>query len=270
MNLKKALHPGLTHAILGFTLMLPVSAGLAAESDTWDVTLGAGVASFPKYPGSQARRVEALPMVGVRYGRFFIGAVPGAGIPAGLGAYLYEDSHWKLGVTLGGDIIKPRKESDDSRHLRGLGDINSTIRGGAFVSYTLDWFMLGGSAQYDLEDHHNHEGLLASLEAIARYSPLARLTLTAGPGVTFANQRYMQTFFGIDALQAQRSAYAEYTPKAGVATVGFSLGAGYELTSHWSLGARVAAERLQGDAARSPIVENKSQNVYALYAIYKF
>jgi outer membrane protein len=151
-----------------------------------------------------------------------------------------------------------------------LGDINGTIRGGGFASYTLDWFTLRGGAYYDLEDHHNHEGLLASLEATARYSPLARLTLTAGPGVTFANQRYMQTFFGIDALQASRSGYAQYTPQGGVALVGFSLGAGYELTSHWNIGAHVAAERLQGDAGRSPIVENKNQNVYAVFAVYKF
>jgi outer membrane protein len=209
-------------------------------------------------------------MVSVRYGRFFIGGVPGGGTPAGLGAYLYEDSHFKLGATLSADIIQPRKESYDSRHLRGLGDINGTVRGGAFASYTLGWFTLHGNALYDLEDHHNHEGLLASLEATARYSPLPRLTLTAGPGVTFGNQRYMQTFFGIDALQAQRSSYAQYTPKGGVALVGFSVGAGYELTSHWSVGAHVAAERLQGDAGRSPIVENKNQNVYAMFAFYRF
>jgi outer membrane scaffolding protein for murein synthesis (MipA/OmpV family) len=79
-----------------------------------------------------------------------------------------------------------------------------------------------------------------------------------------------QTFFGIDALQAQRSAYAQYTPEGGVALIGFSVGAAYELTSHWSVGARAAAERLQGDAARSPIVANKNQNIYALFAFYGF
>src|SRR5262245_52384084 len=60
----------------------------------------------------------------------FLGGVPDTGAPAGLGAYLYEDKHWKLGAALSGDIIKPRKESDDSRHLRGLGDIDGTVRGG--------------------------------------------------------------------------------------------------------------------------------------------
>jgi hypothetical protein len=53
------------------------------------------------------------------------------------------------GLAVSGDVIKPRKESDDA-HLRGLGDIDSTVRGGAFASYTLDWFTLRGSVLSDL------------------------------------------------------------------------------------------------------------------------
>jgi MipA family protein len=270
MNFKKAFRPALTHAALGLTLILPMTSALADEDQGWDIALGGGVASLPRYPGSNLRRTEAIPLISVQYGRFFVGGVPGSGTPAGLGAYLYEDQHLRFGVALSGDVIQPRKESDDRKNLHGLGNINGTVRGGMFATYTLDWFSLRGSALYDLEDHHNHEGLLATLEAIARYSPLARLTLTAGPSVTFANQRYMQTFFGIDANQAARSGYAEYILKGGVPLAGVSVGVEYELTSHWSLGARAALERLQGDAAKSPIVESKNQNVYGLFTLYRF
>jgi len=261
--------------VLGLAVMSTVRNVSAAEDNAversnWDVALGAGVVSLPKYPGSRARRVEPLPLISVRYRRFFIGGVLGAGTPAGLGVYLLEDKHLQLGAALSGDVIKPRQESYDSQHLRGLGDINGTFRGSVFASYTLDWFTLRGNVSYDLQNSHNHEGTLASLEAVARYSPTPQLSLTAGPTVTFGNQTYMQTFFGIDALQSQRSGYAEYTPKAGVALVGLSVGAGYRLTSQWTLNARVAAQRLQGDAARSVIVEKKDQNVYALFASYRF
>ena len=249
-----------------------LSAGpaLGAEGDAWDIALGAGVVSLPKYPGSRARRTEPLPLISLQYGRFFIGGVPGTGTPAGIGLYVYDDSHWKLGAAVSGDIIKPRKESDDSRHLRGLGDINGTVRGNVFASYTLEWFTLRGSASYDLQDHHNREGLLGSIEAVARYSPLTKLTLSAGPSVTFGNRRYMQTFFGIDALQSQRSGYAEFAPEGGMTSAGISLGAGYSLSNHWIFAAHVALQRLQGDAARSVIVENKNQNVYAVFTSYNF
>jgi MltA-interacting protein MipA len=42
-----------------------------------------------------------------------------------------------------------------------------------------------------------------SIEAVVRYNLVPKLTLSAGPSVNFANRRYMQTFFGIDALQSQ-------------------------------------------------------------------
>ena len=270
MDSKKAFCAALLPAAVGFAIITPVRAAPENEADAWSVTLGAGVANFPKYPGSRARRVEPLPVISIRHGRFFLGGVPGAGTPAGVGAYLYEGDHWKLGVAVGGDVIKPRKESDDRRHLRGLGDINGTVQGGMFASYTLAWFTIQGSAFYDLEDHRNHEGMQGSLEAVAKYSPCARLTLSAGPGVAFANRRYMQTFFGIDAIQSERSDYAEYFPKPGLELISFSLGADYRLTSHWRLGARVTAGRLQGDAAHSVIVESKNQNIYAMFVAYRY
>jgi len=275
MGCKKNVCTVLVQAALGLAVMSPVRDACsaeenAAEGSDWHVALGAGAVSLPKYPGSRARRAEPMPLISVRYKRFFIGGVPGAGTPAGLGVYLLEDNHLQLGVALSGDVIKPRQESYDSQHLRGLGDINGTFRGSVFGGYTLDWFTLRGNVSYDLQNSHNHEGMLASLEAVARYNPTPRLSLTAGPTVTFGNQTYMQTFFGIDALQSQRSGYAEFTPKGGVALIGLSVGAGYRLTSHWTVSAHVAAQRLQGDAARSVIVENKSQNVYAIFGSYRF
>jgi outer membrane protein len=193
-----------------------MSAALADESEVWRVAVGAGVANLPKYPGSGATQTRPLPLVSVRYGRFFIGGVPGAGTPAGLGVYLHENEHWSIGLAVGGDVIKPRKESDDVR-LRGLGDISSTARGGVFGSYTLDWFTLRGSVLSDLGG--NHAGTLASLDAEARYSPTNQLTLSAGPGLAWANTEYMQAFFGVNAAQAAHSSFAEYSPKSGIALV---------------------------------------------------
>jgi outer membrane protein len=48
------------------------------------------------------------------------------------------------------------------------------------------------------------------------------------------------------------------------------LGAQYALTEKWSLGSRISASRLLGDAADSPIVEDENQNTYALFMMYRF
>jgi outer membrane protein len=267
MNRKKSLRPKLAYASLACVLASPMSAVHADEDRNWNVTLGAGVANLPEYAGSDDTKTRALPLVSVRYGRFFIGGVPGAGTPAGLGAYLHESNRWSLGIAVSGDVTKPREESDDP-HLRGLGDIDSTVRGGVFASYTLNWFTLRGSVLSDIGG--NDQGTLVSLDAEARYSPSDRLTFSAGPGLTWANEEYTQTFFGVDVEQAANSGFAEYTPEAGIALVRLSFGANYRLTSHWNLGARLSAARLDGDAGDSAVVEDKNQNTYALFVTYRF
>jgi outer membrane protein len=260
----------------GLTLVLVGPAGAALADETseperkrWQVTVGAGVASLPEYPGSGNEETRALPIVNVRYGRFFLGGVPGgSGVGGGLGAFLYEDASWSFGAIVSGDFDDPRRERDDAR-LRGLGDVDGTVRAGVFASYRpLSWLSLSTSALSDVGG--NGQGIVASFDAQATYRPFPRLGLSAGPGVVWASDEYSRTFFGVDADQAARSGFARYDAGGGANLVRFSVGAQYELTRQWSLGSRITAARLQGDAADSPIVEDKNQNTYALFVTYRF
>lgn len=235
--------------------------------DEWKFSLGLGVASAPLYPGGADTKVRALPVLSANHGRFFIGGVPGAGVPAGVGAYLVQDQHWRLGVGLGGNIDKPRKESDSPR-LRGLGDIDRTALGALFGSYVDPWFELRAGVLGDIGG--KRQGTRVSLDAELRYALTERLMFTGGPGLTWADGRYTQTFFGIDAAQSASSGRAEYRAKSGINAVRIGLGAQYGLTQHWGLGARVIASTLRGAAADSPITEKRSQNTFAVFASYRF
>ena len=82
-------------------------------SNKWKFLLGGGAANGARYPGSRYYFTRALPLVSVSYGRYFFGAVPGSGAPAGAGAYLLHTEHWAVGVNIGGDTRKPRRASDD-------------------------------------------------------------------------------------------------------------------------------------------------------------
>jgi outer membrane protein len=165
------------------------------------------------------------------------------------------------------DTRDPRKESDDAR-LRGLGDIDSTVRAGLFTSYRIGWLTLKASALTDVAD--NDQGTIANLDAELTYRPFPRLVLSGGPGVSWSDKKYTQTFFGINNEQAARSGFAPYLPGGGVNVVRLSFGAQYLLTPHWFLGAHVTAAQLQGDAADSAIVAEKNQNLYAMFFGYRF
>jgi outer membrane protein len=238
-----------------------------AFRDQWQFTLGGGVLSRPLYPGSDRTKTQPLPIFSATYGRYFFGSLPGSGIPAGLGAYLYQDEHWRLGVAVGAELISPRKEGDDPR-LRGLGDIKGTERASVFAAYTYNWLNLRGMVSQDIGG--KHEGTLATLDLRARYKPTDALTLSAGPGVTWADSKYTQTFFGVDPTQSAASGLPQFTAKSGVNSLRFSVGADYRLTPQWNLGAQFTAGTLRGDAAHSPITVDKTQNVFSVFGSYRF
>jgi outer membrane protein len=254
-------------ALASASSVLGTSAWAQESTDSWNFTAGLGVVSQPKYPGSSETKTSALPMFSANRGRYFIGGLPGAGVPAGVGAFLVQDAHWRVGVGLGGNLDKPRKESDSAR-LYGMGDISATALGSVFASYSDSWWKVGGNVVTDLAG--KDQGTRATLDLEARYSPMEQLMLTAGPSITWADSKYTQTFFGVTAAQSASSGLAAYTAKSGINSVSFNIGANYQLTQQWGLGARLSASSLRGDAADSPITEKKTQTTVGVFASYRF
>jgi outer membrane protein len=248
----------------GACLALAVQAG--AQETAWRVSVGGGLVSAPKFPGADSQRILALPFVGASYGRFFLGADPGAASLGGVGVNLYRDPHWRLATALSAGLSE-RKESDDPR-LQGLGDVNRTVSVGAGVAYTQDWFTLRTSVLTDILNRGH--GTLARFDALGRCRPDERWTLFGGPGLTWADHRYTQTFFGVNANQSAASGLPQFDTHAGLNSVRLALGAGYRFDRHWGAGVFGSISRLQGDAASSPITEDKSQHFVGAVVLYRF
>jgi outer membrane protein len=238
-----------------------------ASADTWNLSVGVGALHEPRYPGSGEMRTTAVPLFSAARGRFFMGTAQGTGVPFGIGAHVLQGDAWRVGVALGGDPRKPRQESDSPR-LRGLGDIDGTALASVFAGYGGRWFEVRGAALTDIggQDH----GTRVSLGLAGRFSPSANLVLSAGPGLTWADRKYTQTFFGIDAEQSARSGLAAYSPGGGAHSARFTLGADYRLSPNWALGSRVTTSRLRGDARTSPITEREHQTSFTAFATYHY
>lgn len=259
------------HLRRGLVAVVAMSASLwaaAAEPDErWRFSAGAGVATLPEYPGSDENRTRVVPLVSARYGRFFAGADPDiAAAPAGFGYDLYRNGGWRLGIAVYSELTR-RKESDDER-LQGLGDVDRAARAGLLGSYSFGRYVLRASVGSDVSG--NDQGTLARLDAFARFQPAERWTLSAGPGITWADSEYTRTFFGVDADQSARSGLPQHEAKSGLNTVRFSVAAIYQIDRNWSAGALFSAARLQGDAADSPVTQDKSQNTAFAFFSYRF
>ncbi len=231
------------------------------------VTAGVAVGSRPSFIGSDELKTRLGPILAIEYGRYFLGAVPGATSPLGLGVDLWRTDGVRLGVALVTDLGKLREESDD-RRLVGLGDVKGTQRAALFGSYSISRFKLSGHVASDIANHQL--GTVATLEAHALFQPTESLVLSAGPGITWHNRQAMQTIFGISDSQSAASGRPAYRPDAGVSQWQFTLGAMYRLDAHWTLGARAVAAQLEGDAADSPLVFQKSQPSFGVFTAYRF
>jgi outer membrane protein len=206
------------------------------------VTLGAGVAWAPRYPGAEEYRLRAIPVIGVSYGRFFAGGDPDGGGAA-------------------------RRESDHP-DLAGTGDIDRATRLVAAGRYRWRWLDIALRVAPDVSG--KDQGTLALLDLTACYRASDQLTLSAGPGITWADDSYMQTFFGVTPEQAANSRLPAYEAQGGVHMLRFGLGATYRLDPRWTLAARLGTGRLAGDAERSPITRERDQHLAAVFASYRF
>ena len=276
MNKNNSIKSGLLRNLISLCVMGLFTPAIMAQSaapdeqtpvDQWRFTVGLGAAYQPKYPGSGDHQTRAFPVLSAGHGRYFIGGVPDTGIPLGIGAFLIQNQTWRVGVGVGHQLQAPRDESDSSR-LNGLGDVDATTLGAIFASYNDTWFRVRGYISTDLAN--NDQGTRISLDLDGKYRVNDSLLLTAGPGMTWADSDYTQTFFGIDSAQSARSGRQQYSAGSGVNSIRFGIGANYRIDPQWAVSARYTAARLQGDAKDSPITEKRSQNTFTVMTTYNF
>ena len=245
------------------TLTLLRVATQAYCQDDGRTAVGGGLALVPRYPGSDRHETRFIPVISFSLGRFFVGGEQGGGF----GVRLYGDGGFSSGVALSPDFGKAREESDDAR-LRGLGDIDGTVRATLFAAYRYGWLAVRASVSPDIGGEH--QGTLARLDVLGRYAARERLIFSAGPGATWASGQYARTFFGIDAQQSARSGLPQHEAGRGLNSVRLSVGAMYVMTLNWTAGARAARARLVGDAADSPVTASRWQNNFATFLSYRF
>ena len=233
--------------------------GAAADRDGG--TLGLAVVAGHAYMGSDERRTRAYPAIDYRWASGWF-----AGTTNGVGYNFSRQAGVQYGVRLTADFGR-----DESRSavLRGLGDVDARPEIGAF--YNLQptaHIFLTSSLRYGAGQ--GRDGLLLDLGAGLNAQVAPAWRLGAGVAATWANAAYTQSYFGVDAAQAARSGRGVYTAGAGVRDVRVSVSATYAITPRASATAALSYSRLQGDAARSPIVRDRAGVNGVLAVAYAF
>jgi len=211
--------------------------------------LALGVASVPEFEGSADR--TAVPFL---FGRIDLGSygslrLAGAGLQYNV---LGDRGAWAFGPSLS---YRPARDADvKDPVVQRLREIDATAEAGLFVEYGLRDVLGSGDRLGVGVDVKGNKGGQVGLNANYRAAKIGAFHFGADASVSFANDKYMETYFSVDADNALRSGLPQYSASGGAKSVSLGLTATYDLTREWVLLGRVGFSRLLGDARDSPIV----------------
>ena len=234
-----------------------------------DMYLGLGAAYAPRYRGADERETRPAVLAQVQWsnGVFLSGL--------SLGMHLSEGPSLEYGPLL---ALEPGRSANGRQKLSGVGgidmpgvvsgafapasgqvlrftDIRSTLGAGAFLHHYFDESLrLTSNFLYGVGDGHN--GLLLNLALQKSYAPAPHHRLSLSTGMTWANRRYTQEWFGVD--PAASGSTVSYAPGSGVRDVQLTFNWNWELSRLWLLTSQLAATRLMGPAADSPYVDRRN------------
>jgi outer membrane scaffolding protein for murein synthesis (MipA/OmpV family) len=230
----------------------------------WDVTLGMGAAIRPTYEGSDQYIVSPAPLAHV----IWRDAVS-LGMD-GLSAYWRQEN-----LRVGGGLVFGGGRTQSSGAFRqgdgrlwGMGDVPAALGLRGFADYRLGPVELNASLTKFTAN--GNDGVLVNFGIGLPYKLTETTMVRASVSANWADQDYMQTFFGVTPTQSFNSGYAQYNARAGIKDVTFGLGVTQQLSQHWALRVDGRLARLTGDAENSPIVFSKTQAVVMSAISYRF
>lgn len=257
---------GLTATVVllaSFVAGQALAGGLSDGDGQLGLQVGGAVLVKPKFEGAKSYDVVGAPIVAPA-GSDGNGVVQFKGVDD-LRFRLFDYAGFEAGPLVG---YRFDRDESDAATLNGLGDVDGGVVAGGFVAYRM------GLVKPFLSYHHqvtgDDTGGIARLGVEARIPVFDRFKLTATGGVTWADDDYMQSFFGVTALQSAASGLAAFNAEAGVKDVFFGISADVPVTDRWSVKLSGRYTHLVGDAADSPIVETESQWQGGVGLTYRF
>jgi outer membrane scaffolding protein for murein synthesis (MipA/OmpV family) len=213
----------------------------------WALSIGLNGGVSPDYEGSNDYQFKYGPHISASWRDviFLKGKT--------LGVNLIREQEIRAGMIL---TSSPGRNEDDNDKLEGLGDVDGSREVGAFVTYRQKPWRFRSELRRDISS--GHEGTLLKLSG-GSAMPLTKSLVFFELGTTWASGNYMDSFFSVDQGQSASSGLPEYKAEAGIKDVSLRITSGYRITRHWRIGAALEFKRLMGDAAGSPIVDDKYQ-----------
>jgi MipA family protein len=219
--------------------------------------LGIGAAYMPAHIGSAKYRLQVLPAIDIKYGRFF------ATFQDGIGANLYDSENLTIGAGI--TMADSYRASDLPQ---GIGKLSFGIGARGFV--TARQFGFEATAGVTKIIAGSTGGVLADFSLSRPIMLSDRVFINPSIGTTWANRRHNNRYFGVSAEQSAASGLAQFSPGSGFIEARAELGIQYRLTERWGIGLMGGVTTVTGDTQDSPIVERKTAPFGIGFISYQF
>lgn len=251
-------------AVAGATMLLLAAApALAQDGEDLRVRVGIGAQTRPEYIGADTNEWAPLVDVSTKRGdtQFDFEAADD-----NFDIKLYSKNGFSIGPVA--NLQNSRKEKDVGAPV---GKVPTTIEAGLFMQYEVtEAVRLRGEFRKGIG---GHKGGVASLGADHVWRNGDLYTFSVGPRLLLSDARYHRAWFGVAPVDSLASGLPEFRPGAGVHALAATSSMTYQLGGPFGVFGYARAERLVGDAAKSPIVReygSKTQLAAGLGLTYTF
>jgi outer membrane protein len=248
---------GLLVALLALLLVTP--GAQAAE-----FSIGGGIGVAPDYEGSSDYEVVPIPAGSAKFDNGMFVKLLGLNLRANL----VPSDFWRLGPVY--NYRKERDDVDDNRvdRMREVSDANELgIFGGIeWENWYVFLDLLGDTGDA-------YDGWYSTLKGGYNWIIDNEWALSIGGHATYADDDYMQTYFGVNNRDSARSGLDKYDADSGIKDVGLDLGVNWAFASSWDLRGIASYSKLVGDADDdSPVVDQGSENQFftGVLVLFKF
>jgi outer membrane protein len=250
--------------LIGFVMLLAVFCLTAPVVQAASVSVGGGVGLAPDYEGSKDYKVVPVPVADVKYDNGMFMKLFGLNFRANL----FPNSMWQLGPVYN---YRGGRKDVENNAVDDMEDVDGTSELGIFGGYTYNKWFVSLELLSDMGDAH--DGWYSKLKGGYNWVIDKRVTLSMGASATYADDDYMQTYFGVSAKDSRRSGLDRYNADAGIKDVGINLGLNWVFTQNWSARGIVSYTQLLDDASDdSPVVDegDEGQLFTTVMAVYSF
>lgn len=239
-------------------LLAACAAGIPVLADEaparpWSGELVAGVGVRPDYLGSDDMELTPYVAGHLAYDRYFLEA---QGLEVRLGVEL--TPQLALGPMV--DFANARDHKVKNDRVALLPEIDDAFEAGGFISYGWQGVFSGRDAltldaTYLTDTSNTHDGSIGSVGLTYGRKLGDRWSVGTSVRLTYVDDKYAQTYFGISPSAAAASGLPAYSLGGGVRDVGISAKLGYDLSENWSVQLLGNYKQLMGDFKDSPVVD---------------